>query len=353
MSDKILTVIVPSYNMEKYLPKCLGSLVVAPELMERLEVLVVNDGSTDRTSEIAHGFTAKYPNAFKVIDKANGHYGSCINAALKVATGMYVKVLDADDRFDCVCFEKYLRFLVDMVEGKWGCAPDMIFNDFVWVDEEDTPFKTMTRKLPPNQLLDVDDERVDLDGIYMHAVAYKTDKLRSIGYEQTEGICYTDNEWCHYPLVMVERVVYCDVVMYRYLFGRIGQSMERVTRYRNLWMMGVIAIRMAQSMGSFNCKFGKTHDCLVRDFLTVASNAYVPSLLDVHTKESDLALKKIDDAIREASNWLYDLIDERIYSHKINFHFIACWRKNYSSRTFVMRLYRGYNRIVQLCHCFR
>ena len=85
MSAKILTVIVPSYNMEKYLPKCLGSLIVASELMERIEVIVVNDGSTDRTSEIAHEFAANYPQTFKVIDKSHGHYGSCINTALPIA----------------------------------------------------------------------------------------------------------------------------------------------------------------------------------------------------------------------------------------------------------------------------
>ena len=88
---KTLSIIVPSYNMEAYLPKCLGSLVVAPELMETLEVLVVNDGSKDRTSEGAPGFEAKYPGMFRVIDKANGNYGSCINRGLAEATGFYVK----------------------------------------------------------------------------------------------------------------------------------------------------------------------------------------------------------------------------------------------------------------------
>lgn len=351
--SKLLTIIVPSYNMEKFLPKCLGSLVIAPEMLERLEVLVVNDGSKDRTSEIAHEFTTKYPDTFKVIDKANGHYGSCINAALKVSTGTYVKVLDADDWFDRECFEDYLRFLVDMVEKTWGCAPDLILNDFVWVNEADVPFKTMTRNLPPKQLLDVDDERVDLGGLYMHAVAYKTEKLRAIGYEQTEGICYTDNEWCHYPLSMVEKVAYCDVILYRYLFGRVGQSMDQTIRTRNLWMMGAVAVRMARQTGVIRVRSKKMGACLISNFLTVVSNTYVPSLMEVHTSESDAQLRKIDDAIREASSELYELIDRRIYSHKINFHFIAYWRKTYSSRTFALRLYRVYNGIIRKCCCSR
>ena len=84
---KALTLIVPSYNMEKYLAKCCESVVVTPELMERLEVIVVNDGSTDKTSEIAHSFERRYPGTFRVIDKENGHYGSCVNRGLAEAKG--------------------------------------------------------------------------------------------------------------------------------------------------------------------------------------------------------------------------------------------------------------------------
>ena len=97
MQVKILSIIVPSYNMEAYLPKCLRGLVIDDkELLGKLDVIVVNDGSKDRTSEIAHSFETKYPGVFRVIDKTNGHYGSCINAALPVAEGEYVKILDAD-----------------------------------------------------------------------------------------------------------------------------------------------------------------------------------------------------------------------------------------------------------------
>ena len=73
MINKILTVIVPTYNMEKYLDRCLSSLVVDEERMALLEVLVVNDGSKDRSSEIAHGYEAKYPGTFKVIYNARCH----------------------------------------------------------------------------------------------------------------------------------------------------------------------------------------------------------------------------------------------------------------------------------------
>ena len=77
--EKILTVVVPTYNMEQYLDRCLTSLIIDDDKMALLEVLVVNDGSKDRSSEIAHSYEARYPDTFRVIDKENGNYGSCIN----------------------------------------------------------------------------------------------------------------------------------------------------------------------------------------------------------------------------------------------------------------------------------
>ena len=95
--EKVLSIIIPTYNMENYLHKCLDSLLVEDKnLRDALEVLVIIDGSKDRSSEIGHEYEEKYPGVFRVIDKENGNYGSCINRGLKEATGKYVKILDAN-----------------------------------------------------------------------------------------------------------------------------------------------------------------------------------------------------------------------------------------------------------------
>ena len=96
--EKIISIIVPTYNMEKYLKNGLDSLIIS-ERKERVEVIVVNDGSKDRSLEIAAEYVEKYPSVFRLIDKPNGNYGSCINAALKIASGKYIKIMDADDHF--------------------------------------------------------------------------------------------------------------------------------------------------------------------------------------------------------------------------------------------------------------
>ena len=76
--SKVLSVCVPSYNMEKYLNRCIDSFLV-PEVLDQLEIIIVNDGSTDGTLSIANEYKTKYPQSIVVIDKPNGHYGSCVN----------------------------------------------------------------------------------------------------------------------------------------------------------------------------------------------------------------------------------------------------------------------------------
>jgi glycosyltransferase involved in cell wall biosynthesis len=97
---KVLSVVVPAYNVGKYIQRCLDSLVYDEKNIKDLDIVVVNDGSSDNTREIAEKYASKYPGSIKVINKRNGGHGSAINAGLKVAKGRYVKILDGDDWFN-------------------------------------------------------------------------------------------------------------------------------------------------------------------------------------------------------------------------------------------------------------
>ena len=94
---KLLSFVVPSYNSEKYLNKCVDSLLKGGE---DVEIIIVNDGSKDNTIKIAREYEEKYPSIIKVVDKENGGHGSGINSGLEVATGLYFKCVDSDDWVD-------------------------------------------------------------------------------------------------------------------------------------------------------------------------------------------------------------------------------------------------------------
>ena len=94
---KCLTVTVPCYNSESYLERCVESL-----LKERdgLEIILVDDGSTDRTGQLADQYARAYPDVVRVVHKKNGGHGSGVNAGLMLANGIYFKVVDSDDWLD-------------------------------------------------------------------------------------------------------------------------------------------------------------------------------------------------------------------------------------------------------------
>ena len=72
--EKILSIVIPAYNVEKYLERCLASFEVA-EILERIEVLVINDGSKDKTAAIAQRYCDKYPGSYFLYNKENGDTG--------------------------------------------------------------------------------------------------------------------------------------------------------------------------------------------------------------------------------------------------------------------------------------
>jgi glycosyltransferase involved in cell wall biosynthesis len=223
--SKLLSIIIPTYNMEAYLARCLDSLLASPECGQ-LDILVVNDGSKDRSLEIARQYEAAHLGVVRVVDKSNGNYGSTINAALPIAAGRYVKILDADDTFDTDALTEYLRQLKTLEADLVVCH----FTNFGRNGQREViKYNTMSREVYDyGRVYDADEV---LGGGYirfflMHAIAYRTDLLRSIGYRQTEGISYTDTEWACYPVFYVRTIVFLNVNLYLYNNDREGQTMD-------------------------------------------------------------------------------------------------------------------------------
>ena len=350
--DKILTIIVPSYNMEAYLPRCLGSLVVDDkELLQRLDVIVVNDGSKDRTSEIAHEFESKYPDVFRVIDKANGHYGSCINAALPLVTGEYVKVLDADDLFDKTTFSDYLRFINRYANT--GERPDIIVNDYRFINVTGRvggAWKGSHEFSLPEEGMFGEEEIKRNPNLQQNTVlAYRTGLLKNIGYRQTEGICYTDWEWVSVPFVFVHSGVYFHRVLYLYLMGREGQSMDTKTWMRNMWMRRDLVFIMLDRVYGFKKK-GLMYQAeelrnhtynMVRGIYRDCIFSSVRSSLESNLKLMDVELQKKDEG-------LYKRLADELYSPRVRYKYVKAWRTKAVSLWAMVLLCRLYSRIVEL-----
>ena len=222
-NNKVITVIIPTYNMEKYLRHCLDSLIVPN--MDKVEVLVINDGSKDSSSAIGHEYQDKYPQTFRVIDKENGNYGSCVNRGLKEAKGKYVKVLDADDSFESENFSRFISKLETVND-------DLILTDFDTVNEKgkvtDTSAINENLNIPVESTISFEffSQTNPKYLAHMHEFTYKKSVFVGLGYKQLEGISYTDIQWCFEPISNVKTIYYIPMVIYKYLMGRQGQTME-------------------------------------------------------------------------------------------------------------------------------
>lgn len=227
MSQKVLSIIVPTYNMEKYLSYCMDSFLIEKN-RDKLEVIIVNDGSKDKSLDIAKDYVLNYPDVFKLIDKKNENYGSCINAALPVATGEYVKVIDADDSVDTQNLDKFISFLNEH-------DVDLVLSDFVLVDENRSEIQYISYNwgytIMSMKEICVTERFKDME---MHAVTYRREMLMKSGYHQTEGVSYTDQQWIFSPMAYVKEVAVFNKPVYRYLVGRVGQTIDPKVKIKKM-----------------------------------------------------------------------------------------------------------------------
>ena len=123
MNKKILTITIPCYNSQDYMKKCVDHALLGGELVE---ILIVDDGSTDDTAKIADAYAEKYPTIVKAIHKENGGHGDAVNTGIAHATGVYFKVVDSDDWLDREAYKQVLKVLKKLVEDEKDldvCSP--------------------------------------------------------------------------------------------------------------------------------------------------------------------------------------------------------------------------------------
>lgn len=222
---KLLSIAIPCYNSEVFMHKCIASLLVGGE---DVEILIIDDGSVDRTGEIADKYQEMYPNIIKALHKENGGHGSAVNTGLEYATGLYFKVVDSDDWVKESAYKKVLETLKELAGG--NMVLDMLISNFVYEKEGEKKHKVMKyhHALPKDEIFTWDKVRHFRKGQYilMHSVIYRTKLLKECGLKLPEHMFYVDNLFVYEPLPYVKTMYYLDVNFYRYYIGREGQSVN-------------------------------------------------------------------------------------------------------------------------------
>ena len=312
--EKILTIVIPTYNMQNYLRRCLDSLIVPEEQMKQLEVLVINDGSKDNSSAIAHEYQDKYSDTFRVIDKENGNYGSCVNRGLKEATGKYIKILDADDRYANEVLGDFIQLLSRI-------NVDLVLNGYVRLYASFSVVEPI--KLPIDKICSFSDLSQDeVDNLMMHTNTYRRNIFEGLDYHQTEGVSYSDREWDTIPLLHVKTVYNANLNLYLYSLDREGQTMAPATHLKRIGdeikcNLAILKAIVDKNTDSYRQTFNKSK----KNFF----NVYKFVLFDNLMFKND-ELRQMDKEVLALSKTLWTELDkEPVYSF-IHYNYIHHWR---------------------------
>lgn len=240
--EKLLSIIVPAYNSEAYLERCVNSLIVAGN---RVEIILVDDGSLDRTPEIIDEYHERFPEIVKVIHEENSGHGGAINNGLKIATGKYIKVCDSDDWLDFAGLKRLLDFIE--VQNENDTELDMILTNYLY-DKVNSRHNKLIHfpALPKNKIFGWKQVKLVLGQYFMmHSVTYRRTLLVDEAKLQLPtNVSYDDNIYVFEPLIYVKKMYYLDVNLYHYFIGRDDQSVNEDVMLRKIDQQLMINKRM-------------------------------------------------------------------------------------------------------------
>lgn len=313
---KLLSVAIPCYNSEAYMEKCIDSLLVGGE---EVEILIVDDGSTDKTAEIADAYAEKYPTIVRVIHQENGGHGEAVNAGIRNAQGLYFKVVDSDDWVNKEAYEKILKTLEELLRGPK--TVDLFISNFVYEKQGATRKKVMQYRhcFPQGEVFGWSDIGHMQKGKYllMHSMIYRTQLLQQCGLELPKHTFYVDNLFAYEPLPYVKNMYYLDVNFYRYFIGRDDQSVNEKVMIKRIDQQIRVNKMMVDvyNRGNFTNKRLRAYMFSYLDIITTVSSIM---LIRAETEEALQKKKELLEYIKSENRVLYRKLRHSLFGRVMN-----------------------------------
>lgn len=228
---KILSLIVPSYNSEKYLDKVMVSFL-HPEILDSLEIIIVNDGSTDATPRLAKKYCDAYPDTVRLINQENRGHGGALNTGCQAARGKYLKIVDADDWVERDNLPEFVRRL-DTLDS------DVVLTHHYTRDVSTGQVKRWM-SYPPRAgetytLAQIMPQWKNFDrSLTFHGITYRTAFYRECGIELSEHVFYEDHEFATIPCCYAKTITPLDLFIYDYRIGDQSQSVSEANQLKRL-----------------------------------------------------------------------------------------------------------------------
>jgi glycosyltransferase involved in cell wall biosynthesis len=309
--QKLLSVAIPSYNSQDYVGRAIESLLPGKE---QIEIIVVDDGSSDDTSKIAEEYIEKYPDTVRLIKKENGGHGDAVMTGLQSATGLYFRVLDSDDWVDEASLKKLLEVLETMRDP--DKAADLVITNYVYekVNQGKRCPINYRKTLPTGRLFGWDEVGKWATGSYilMHSATYRTELARNSGMKLPKHTFYVDHLYVCYPMMKVEKMYYLDVDLYRYFIGREDQSVnEKVMLSRMDQQLRVNRLMLELDTDNIKDKAQREYLYYYTEIVTLATVSF---LLRLGTKEDEQVMQSFLDEVQEKRPIYYDWIMQKPFT---------------------------------------
>ena len=249
---KKLSVIVPVYNVEKYLERCVNSII--NQTYTNLEIILVDDGSTDRSGVMCDDY-AKSDLRIQVIHKVNGGLSDARNAGIEASTGEYLAFIDSDDYIDSTMFQ-------EMIVALEGTGSDVALCNYECVDEEgkllpenSQEVRVVSEELTSEQALD---KLCKLNGFYYTIACnkiYKKDLFAQIRFRK--GKLHEDEFIVHEIYAEMSKMVCLENAFYMYV-QRTGSITNKKRTTRHLDLIEALFLRTrfyVETQNAYNAKY--------------------------------------------------------------------------------------------------
>ncbi len=314
--NKLLSIIIPVYKVESYINKCLDSLILSEEQMAKMDVLIINDGTPDRSAEMSREYVNRFPDVFRQIDKENGGHGSVWNLGLKEAYGKYTRFLDSDD---------WLENLDLLIEKLETCDADLVITPTLCHCPNEVLWKQEILDMEFGKVYDADTfdwlhNRSHGNYVFHHSCTYKTEMFRQYLPLFLEKQPYDDVVLGVASKIGAKSLVAYDFILYHYLMDREGQSISLEVQRRN------VAAKIKTEKHTIN--FVETHPVdktstkyeFFKEKLPKMYNYGYRSFFDFPYEENKKLTKEWDEWVRASNSKiktpfirLYRLLPFRLY----------------------------------------
>ena len=301
---KILTFSVAAYNIEDTIDEMMQSLIDSG-CMDQIEVLIIDDGSKDKTAEKAAAYERAYPETVRLISKENGGHGSTINRGIEEAKGKYFRMLDGDDWIESGNLDGLIKELQKT-------DADMVICDYYRCYSNGKKEIYRMDAVPCGRLLSAEEALQAADWLCYHSVIYRTQLLQEHPIRLDEHCFYVDNEYCLFPILYTETILYHNQPIYCYRVGEEGQSISPSSRMKHIENGRRVADRMIEFCTAVpdSIEKGKRryiiHETARHCIWFIYSLLLFPA-----SREKEKEIRDFDQMVREKQKSVYEEMEKR------------------------------------------